>query len=240
MTESELTTWLQSWIADATGADTVDPSVPLDNLGLSSRDVVVLSGELERLLDIKLDPTVAYQYPTVEALAHGLLSPTAGSAQSLSTFGSASTARRSAGVGSGDIAIVGRAGRFPGAANVDEFWDMLVAGQSVTGPLPEGRWSEYSQDPVMSAKMREQNVQGGYLDDIRSFDNEFFGLSPLRRRIWTRNSASCWSWHGRRSKMRTFPRMSCAASPSASSSARPRTTMACSSLRTRHLRTRTR
>ena len=179
MTESELTTWLQSWIADATGADTVDPSVPLDNLGLSSRDVVVLSGELERLLDIKLDPTVAYQYPTVEALAYGLLSPTAGSAQSLSTFGSASTARRSAGVGSGDIAIVGRAGRFPGAANVDEFWDMLVAGQSVTGPLPEGRWSEYSQDPVMSAKMREQNVQGGYLDDIRSFDNEFFGLSPL-------------------------------------------------------------
>ena len=174
MTESELTTWLQSWIADATGADTVDPSVPLDNLGLSSRDVVVLSGELERLLNIKLDPTVAYQYPTVEALAHGLLAPTGAR---LST--AAAPADHGSAIGSGDIAIVGRAGRFPGAGNVDEFWDLLVSGQSVTGPLPEGRWSEYSQDPVMSAKMREQNVQGGYLDDIRSFDNEFFGLSPL-------------------------------------------------------------
>ena len=179
MTESELTTWLQSWISDATGADTVDPSVPLDNLGLSSRDVVVLSGELERLLDIKLDPTVAYQYPTVEALAHGLLAPTATGVRRLSTSGPAFPAQRTAGLGSGDIAIVGRAGRFPGAQNVDEFWDLLVSGQSVTGPLPEGRWTEYSQDPVMSAKMREQNIQGGYLDDIRTFDNEFFGLSPL-------------------------------------------------------------
>ena len=177
MTESELTTWLQSWISDATGADEVDPSVPLDNLGLSSRDVVVLSGELERLLDIRLDPTVAYQYPTVEALAHGLLAPQQEDADRLST--AATQALRGTSIGSGDIAIIGRAGRFPGAKNVDEFWDLLVSGQSVTGPLPEGRWTEYSQDPVMSAKMREQNVQGGYLDDIRTFDNEFFGLSPL-------------------------------------------------------------
>ena len=178
MTESELTTWLQAWISDATGADTVDPYVPLDNLGLSSRDVVVLSGELERLLDMKLDPTVAYQYPTVEALARGLLTPK-NDEHRLSTSGAAPSTQRSAGAGSGDIAVVGRAGRFPGAKNVDDFWDLLVAGRSVTGPLPEGRWSEYSQDPVMSAKMREQNVQGGYLDDIRTFDNEFFGLSPL-------------------------------------------------------------
>ncbi|WP_297850485.1 polyketide synthase Pks13 [uncultured Corynebacterium sp.] len=177
MTESELTTWLQSWISDATGADEVDPSVPLDNLGLSSRDVVVLSGELERLLDIRLDPTVAYQYPTVEALAHGLLAPQQEDADRFST--AATQALRGTSIGSGDIAIIGRAGRFPGAKNVDEFWDLLVSGQSVTGPLPEGRWTEYSQDPVMSAKMREQNVQGGYLDDIRTFDNEFFGLSPL-------------------------------------------------------------
>lgn len=178
MTENELITWLQSWISDATGADTVDPSVPLDNLGLSSRDVVVLSGELERLLDLKLDPTVAYQYPTVEALAHGLLAPK-NEGHGLSTAAADARGTRAAGVAGGDIAIVGRAGRFPGARNVDEFWDLLVSGRSVTGPLPEGRWSEYSQDPVMSAKMREQNVQGGYLDDIRTFDNEFFGLSPL-------------------------------------------------------------
>ncbi|MCQ4623331.1 polyketide synthase Pks13 [Corynebacterium sp. CCUG 70398] len=173
MTESELVAWLQQWIAGATGAEDVDPTLPLENLGLSSRDAVILSGELERLLDTKLDPTIAYQYPTVEALARGLLAPKA----RLSTT-SAPVTRR-AGTGSGDVAIIGRAGRFPGAADVDKFWDLLVAGQCVTGDLPAGRWSEYSADPVMSAKMREQNVQGGYLDDIRSFDNEFFGLSPL-------------------------------------------------------------
>ena len=175
MTEAELITWLRQWIADATetSLDEVDPAAPLENLGLSSRDVIVLSGELENLLDIKLDPTVAYQFPTVEALAHGLLAGTglSGEAKPVTT--------RRATDGSGDIAVVGRAGRFPKAGNPDELWDLFVTGQSVTGELPEGRWSEYLSDPVMAKKMEEQNLQGGYLDDIRTFDNEFFGLSPL-------------------------------------------------------------
>ncbi|MDK8797706.1 polyketide synthase Pks13 [Corynebacterium sp. MSK044] len=175
MTEAELITWLRQWISDATGTsvDEVDPAAPLENLGLSSRDVIVLSGELENLLDIKLDPTVAYQFPTVEALAHGLLAGTglSGEPKPVST--------RRATDGSGDIAVVGRAGRFPKAANPDELWDLFVTGQCVTGDVPEGRWSEYLGDPVMAKKMEEQNVQGGYLDDIRTFDNEFFGLSPL-------------------------------------------------------------
>ena len=175
MTEAELITWLRQWISDATGTsvDEVDPAAPLENLGLSSRDVIVLSGELENLLDIKLDPTVAYQFPTVEALAHGLLAGTglSGEAKPVST--------RRAADGSGDIAVVGRAGRFPKAGNPDELWDLFVTGQCVTGELPEGRWSEYLSDPVMAKKMEEQNLQGGYLEDIRTFDNEFFGLSPL-------------------------------------------------------------
>ena len=176
MTEAELITWLRQWIADATdtSVDEVDPSLPLENIGLSSRDVIIMSGELENLLDIKLDPTVAYQFPTVEALAHGLLSQ-----GSLSTTPQPTSARSAAGIGSGDIAILGRAGRFPSAANPDALWDLFVSGRSVTGDLPEGRWSEYTSDPVMAKEMEQQNVQGGYLDDIRTFDNEFFGLSPL-------------------------------------------------------------
>ena len=78
-----------------------------------------------------------------------------------------------------DIAIVGTAGRFPGANNVDEYWELLAAGEVTTGPLPEGRWSEYNSDPFLRTKMREEATDGGYLDDIAAFDNEFFGLSPL-------------------------------------------------------------
>src|SRR5699024_294505 len=34
-------------------------------------------------------------------------------------------------------------------------------------------------DEVLRTKMETQNLQGGYLEDISSFDPEFFGLSPL-------------------------------------------------------------
>ena len=45
--------------------------------------------------------------------------------------------------------------------------------------LPIGRWSEYSGDEVMRTRIANTNTVGGYLDDIASFDPEFFGLSPV-------------------------------------------------------------
>src|SRR5690625_7650549 len=56
---------------------------------------------------------------------------------------------------------------------------MLIEGRAGTGELPIGRWSEYNADEVLRTKMETQNLQGGYLEDISSFDPEFFGLSPL-------------------------------------------------------------
>src|SRR5699024_11440757 len=87
---------------------------------------------------------------------------------------------KATGTGAHDIAIIGVAGRFPGADNVEEFWQMLIEGRAGTGELPIGRWSEYNADEVLRTKMETQNLQGGYLEDISSFDPEFFGLSPLR------------------------------------------------------------
>src|SRR5699024_12738181 len=93
------------------------------------------------------------------------------------------------------ISIIGVAGRFPGADNVEEFWQMLSEGRAGTGELPIGRWSEYNADDVLRAKMDTQNLQGGYLDDISSFDPEFFGLSPLRseERRGGRECGSRWA-----------------------------------------------
>ncbi len=178
MTEHDLSRWLEQWVSAATGEAEIDPTKPLEAYGLSSRDAVILSGELETLLGTKLDPTIAYQYPTIEALAHTLTTdkvntegvPAAGVGRRQA--GSVSPAQR-------DIAIVGRAGRFPGAANADELWALLLNGTVTTGPLPAGRWSEYAGDPYLRTKLQEEATDGGYLDDIASFDNEFFGLSPL-------------------------------------------------------------
>lgn len=176
MTIEQLRAWLRDWVSQATGvaaAEILD-STPLENYGLSSRDAVVLSGELENLLGTQLDATVAYEYPTIELLANRLLNGPAG------RHDDAPRVQRTARAAQGtDIAVIGLSGRFPGAKDVPEFWTMLAESRAGTGPLPVGRWSEYSADPVMSEKIAQHNTDGGYIDDIASFDAEFFGLSPL-------------------------------------------------------------
>ncbi|WP_448860335.1 polyketide synthase Pks13 [Corynebacterium propinquum] len=191
MTVEQLKSWLTEWVVKVTDlpVEEVSENKPLEALGLSSRDAVILSGELETLLDTRLDPTIAYEYPTIASLAQRLVDgPAEGSARASAAqqsyeradvAGAANGARGGAGAFGGDIAIVGMSARFPQADGLDEYWKLLAEGRTATGELPLGRWSEYQSDPVMSEKMGKINLSGGYLDDIASFDPEFFGLSPI-------------------------------------------------------------
>lgn len=179
MTVEQLRSWLRDWVMKTTGlpADEITDDKPMQSFGLSSRDVVILSGELENLLNTQLDATIAYEHPTIAGLAqriiHGDTAKRAAHTirKVFSTDRTDPTER--------DIAIVGMAARYPGADNIEQMWDMLVAGRDGIGPLPIGRWSEYAADEVMAKRMAELDLTGGYLDDISSFDAEFFGLSPL-------------------------------------------------------------
>ena len=50
----------------------VETDLPVMSLGLSSVDLVALSGELEERLERSFSPTVFWEYPTLEALAEHL------------------------------------------------------------------------------------------------------------------------------------------------------------------------
>ncbi|WP_035851484.1 acyl carrier protein [Kitasatospora azatica] len=47
----------------------IDPSVPLAEYGLDSIAALSLCGDIEDAFDLVLEPTVAWDYPTVHALA---------------------------------------------------------------------------------------------------------------------------------------------------------------------------
>ncbi|MGY0064533.1 beta-ketoacyl synthase N-terminal-like domain-containing protein [Streptomyces sp. LZ34] len=68
-----------------------------------------------------------------------------------------------------DIAVIGMAGQFPGAADVREFWRNLENGQGVVGELP----ASYL-DPGGGGYR-----WGGALTDRDSFDASFFGISGV-------------------------------------------------------------
>lgn len=70
-TAEEIQAWIASYLADLMEVepDEVDVTVPFEQYGLDSAEAVELSGDLEDWLGKKLNPTLLYNYPTVEALA---------------------------------------------------------------------------------------------------------------------------------------------------------------------------
>ncbi len=75
------------------------------------------------------------------------------------------------------IAIIGMAGRFPGARNIDELWENLSRGvESITFFSDE----ELENAGIDSSLLRDPNYikAGGVLEDADHFDPLFFGYSP--------------------------------------------------------------
>ncbi|MFC4465278.1 SDR family NAD(P)-dependent oxidoreductase [Streptomyces xiangluensis] len=73
----------------------------------------------------------------------------------------------------GDIAIVGVSGRYPEAADLDEFWQNLRAGRDCVSEVPASRWNH--------GRYAEAGAGGwgGFLDDIDRFDPLYFQISLL-------------------------------------------------------------
>lgn len=90
-----------------------------------------------------------------------------------------------------DIAIIGMAGRFPGAANLKEFWRVLREGKRCVRDFPEARFRDlepllrnpYYSELLFGQALRPQDIphihsRSGYLDEIDKFDAAFFGIPP--------------------------------------------------------------
>ncbi|MGA0532810.1 amino acid adenylation domain-containing protein [Hansschlegelia sp. KR7-227] len=78
-----------------------------------------------------------------------------------------------------DVAIIGLAGRYPKARNVDEFWANLRDGQDCITEIPGERWdhSRYF-DPDKARRDTTYSKWGGFIDGVDECDPLFFGISP--------------------------------------------------------------
>src|SRR6185436_15518772 len=80
------------------------------------------------------------------------------------------------------IAIIGLAGRFPGAANVDAFWQNLCAGVESIHFFSD---EELDALGVEAATRRDPHYvrARAMLDEVESFDANFFGFNPKEAEI---------------------------------------------------------
>lgn len=71
---TEIQDWIVAYLADLLEIEPeeVDVTIPFNRYGLDSSAAVGLTGELEEWLSTEIDPTLLYDYPTVEALVQHL------------------------------------------------------------------------------------------------------------------------------------------------------------------------
>ncbi len=109
-------------------------------------------------------PAAFFDYPTFRKLADGLAGRLAPAVHSPAAE---------------PIAVVGVAGRFPGADDVAAFWDLLANGRDAVGPVPANRWSGVEFDALgVPPGEREAYLTGGFLADAEGFDAGFFDIAP--------------------------------------------------------------
>lgn len=136
-----------------------------------------LSAELGRELAV----VDLFTYPTVAALARYI----GGGSPASSTLSAEATARarhRSRDGAPEPIAIIGMAGRFPGARDIESFWANLRAGRESI--------RFFSADELREAGVPDEVLDDpgyvrayGYLEDVDQFDASLFGYSSREAEI---------------------------------------------------------
>ncbi|MEX2631038.1 MAG: amino acid adenylation domain-containing protein [Tistlia sp.] len=78
-----------------------------------------------------------------------------------------------------DIAIVGMAGRFPQAEDLEAFWQNLAQGRDCITEVPAARWDHGAYfDPDRTRAGKTYCKWGGFLEEVERFDAAFFRITP--------------------------------------------------------------
>ncbi len=137
--------------------------------GGNSFSMIRLSARLKKELGQSVPVTTLFQYPTVRALARFL---ERGQAPAIDT-----SPRDGSDLKNQTIAIIGMAGRFPGAKNIETFWDNIVNSRESIRFFTREELIERGAEARLLDD-RQFVPAKGVLDDDDYFDAEFFGYSP--------------------------------------------------------------
>ncbi|MDJ0572420.1 MAG: AMP-binding protein, partial [Pleurocapsa sp. MO_192.B19] len=166
--QDNIQNWLVENLAQRLGipVSEIDINEPFASSGLDSAAAVSLSADLEDWLDIKLSPTLVYDYPNIVELAvylsQSIINNGEHSGKAYSDVETYRNQQSTINNQQSEIAIIGMGCRFPGANNPDEFWQLLREGKDAI--TKSDRWKEESW--------------GGFIEDVDKFDPQFFGITP--------------------------------------------------------------
>ncbi|NBD17589.1 MAG: AMP-binding protein, partial [Cyanobacteria bacterium] len=152
---TDIQSWLVAKLAEKLhcSPQEIDLHAEFASYGLDSVAMVSLSGELENWLGERLDPTLAYNYPTIASLSDYLTQR-----HSLPT-----ATEKVPSVKEEPIALIGDSCRFPQADTPEAFWELLCSGQETVTSQPKDR--------------HEMNSPGSFINNVAAFDAPFFRMA---------------------------------------------------------------
>lgn len=153
------------------GFDQMDDETPFFEFGATSLDISQLAAKISEHVDKQMDTVQLYRFATVASLAEYLFKEQSEQAQKPASHPVKNTSQEHT-----DIAIVGMAGRFPGASSLEDFWQRLVNGEEMIHFFTE---EELKKAGLDASVYQHPNFIGakGCLQEIEGFDADFFNYS---------------------------------------------------------------
>ena len=166
---SEMERKLQQLWSDVLSIDDVGVNDNFFDLGGTSLLALRTVADIKRSLNAELPIVQFFEHPTIAEQAQYLVDPSA-----MAGRGPRRNVNRAGVTQHEPIAVIGVAGRFPGAASVDEFWNQLAAGKDGIQRFTQAE---------LAAVAPEERADPGYVPargviEADRFDAGFFGINP--------------------------------------------------------------
>src|SRR6476620_9974556 len=172
--ETALRQWLIDYLITNIGCerDKVDADASMADLGVGSRDSVVLSGELSERVGRLVSPVEFWQHPSINQLVAYLSAPEADIVPEPAPQAAGGTLDE-------PIAVVWLGCRFPGGVNgPEDLWQFLVDGRDAITEVPSERWLPFDDGtPEVRDTLARTTRWGSYLSGIDEFDADFFEIT---------------------------------------------------------------
>lgn len=152
----------------------IDLQSPLSSYGLDSIKAVQFITAINETYQLAITPDHLYENLTFHEFINAVIKMIQNNFinTSQSSFKSTQNIEQN---GLQDIAIIGMSGIFPGANDLTSFWDNLTQQKDVITEIPHDRWNWRDNQDIVK--------WGGFIENIRGFDANFFSISPREAEI---------------------------------------------------------
>lgn len=158
----------------------------LVDFGFDSITLSELANVLSNSFAIEIIPTLFFNYSTINSIADFLIK---NEREKIATKYTPLTCLKDSSIlvtknenqesHNNDIAIIGMAGRFPQANNIEQLWQLISHKKTACTEVPADRWRW--QDYYFSENDSNNSIttnKGCFIDNVYDFDPLFFEISP--------------------------------------------------------------